>query len=256
MAGWLFARRGNICGTAYRKTLLSTNGRATLLKDVDRNVLHVMCSTDLRTARQFYMSPKFLYGYDSVGPSLGNVSVAKAVQASAAFPGGFPPARVSRKGFAFKDTRTGEPKTVESSEQVLGDGGLYDNMADQWGRGFAERSERWPWLADNYVDPDVLIVVNSSARPKWMPFSGRLPWIGEVQALLHDMNVMYENTTAVRRQDLIGRFDRAAELGEGQRGALMMITQSPPRRRNLLRLEPGGVARPSRTGQGRTRTPR
>jgi len=111
---------------------------------------------------------------------------------------------------------------------VLVDGGVYDNMADQWGQGFAGRKRCWPALATEHHEPDVLIVANASAGLEWTPFKrARIPALGEIAAILKDKDVLYDQTTAVRRQGMVGRFDRAALTGKGLRGALVHIPESP-----------------------------
>ena len=220
-------QRGNVCGRAYRDTLLSRDGRATRLAEVGRAVHHLICATDLRTGRPVYFTPGFIYGYGFGRCPPGAVPLYKAVQASAAFPGGFPPVRIPTRGLGFVETKSGRPKEIPSGRLLLADGGVYDNLAEQWARGFAGRVRRWPELGDDYFEPDTLVVVNSSARVDWMPYGRKPPGWAEVAALMRDMNVLYENTTAVRRQELTARFDRAEKRGSGLRGALVMIRQSP-----------------------------
>jgi len=228
VTAWIAGQRGNVCGAAYRKTLFSPGGRTTLIRDLERRASSVWCATDLRTARQVYFGPRYIYGYTLGCAAPADVALHKAVQASAAFPGGFPPTRISTRSLHFRDPRTEQPR-VNTRPLVLADGGVYDNMADQWARGFADRLERWPGLEQLEQRPDVLIVVNSSSRKDWMPFRARIPLWGEVAALLRDMSVLYENTTAVRRQDLVERFDERERTGSGMRGCLVMIGQSPYR---------------------------
>jgi len=223
---WFAWQRGKVCAAAYRKVLFSPNGKTTKLGDIHRRVSHLLCATDLRTGRQVYLSPKFVYGFSFGWSPPERVRLSEAVLASACFPGGFPPLRLSTRGMTFRDTKSGEQKASPRS-LVLVDGGVYDNMADQWSRGFDDRLKRWPDLAKLEESPDTLIVVNSSARQDWKPFPQQLPIWREISALLRDMDVMYENTTAVRRQDLIDRFDQAQKAGAGLRGSLIMIRQSP-----------------------------
>ncbi len=226
---WLFGQRGNVCGAAYRKTLFSPDGCITRLADLsERSVWHILCATDLRQGRQVYLAPKFVYGYSLGFAAPEDLGVYKAVQASAAFPGGFPPTRISTRGLSFRDTRSGQPRNTQVGELVLADGGVYDNMGDQWARGLIDRLQRWRWLAEQLPDkPDTLIVVNSSAPHDWTPPKVHIPVWGELAALLRDTDVLYQNTTAVRRQDLVERFDEAERQQAGLRGALVMIEQSP-----------------------------
>ena len=102
-------------------------------------------------------------------------------------------------------------------------------MGDQWARGFADRVERWPQLGTGRVAPNQLVVVNASARIPWIPFRRRLiPLLGELAALIRVNNVMYINTTNVRRQVIVDSYNpeepaKASDLP----GGLVQIAQSP-----------------------------
>jgi hypothetical protein len=112
---------------------------------------------------------------------------------------------------------------------VLTDGGVYDNMGDQWARGFADRVKRWTALADGRTPPNRLVVVNASARVPWSPFRRRLiPLIGEVFALLRVMDVMFINTTNVRRQAIVASYNPAdPTTASALPSVLVQIAQSP-----------------------------
>jgi len=106
---------------------------------------------------------------------------------------------------------------------ALVDGGVYDNMADQWGLEITKRKSRWPERAKGLRETDELIIVNASAGLEWQPvWKIRLPLIGEILALLKDKTVLYDNGNAVRRELAVDRF-RAGPL----RGALVHIPRSP-----------------------------
>jgi hypothetical protein len=111
---------------------------------------------------------------------------------------------------------------------VLSDGGVYDNMGDQWAIGLAQRKRRWAEAATDCEDAAELVVVNASAGMGWGSVKRiGVPLLGELFALLRVINVLHDNTTAPRRRMLIDQFDTAAKLGEGLRGALVTIEQSP-----------------------------
>jgi hypothetical protein len=139
-------------------------------------------------------------------------------------PGAFPPKWLSTKRHDF----TGAPEDASVPPNprflVLSDGGVYDNMADQWAVGFRDRKRRSEksddWLKGEA--PDELIVVNSSPRVAWSPFRrGLIPLIGELAALLRTGNILYVNTTSTRRQRLVS--DKRLRTG------LIQIEQSPYR---------------------------
>ena len=229
LGGWIFSFRGDVCAQAFEKTLFSPGGAPTLLSAIKTKVAHVICTTELRTAQRVYFSGEFVYAWWFGHGDPGTTPLARAVQASAAFPGGFPPARLSTESLNFRDGHHGSGPKETPKELVMTDGGVYDNMGDQWATGFRDRAENWEWLERNRPAPDQLVVVNSSARAKWSPFrGGRTPWLGEMRALIRINDVMYVNTTNVRRQNIVDSFNPVAPDESGPvPGALVQIAQSP-----------------------------
>lgn len=229
--GWFFGLRGSICARAFSKTLFSPGGRETTLAQLKKDDLdHVICSTELRSAEQAYFAGDFVYSYALGHGKPADMSLASAVQASAAYPGGFPPATLPAKRHDF----TGAPRipggpSTPPDYMVLTDGGVYDNMGDQWASGFAERVTRWKELGQGRTVPNQLVVVNASARVPWSPFRRRLiPLIGEVIALLRVMDVMFINTTNVRRQVIVASYNPAdPRTASALPSVLVQIAQSP-----------------------------
>jgi predicted acylesterase/phospholipase RssA len=230
--GWIFGARGLVCARAFGTTLFSPNGRGTTLAQLKKEDLdHVICATEFRSAEQVYFAGDFVYSYALGYGGPGKLSVARAVQASAAFPGGFPPSTLPTKEHKFTGApppSAGGPPTPPA-EMVLTDGGVYDNMGEQWARGYAERIERCPNLKAGRTPPNQLVVVNASARIPWIPFRRRLmPLLGELLALVRVMNVMYINTTNVRRQVIVDSFNPAdPTAASALPSVLVQITQSP-----------------------------
>ena len=229
--GWLLGQRGNICALAFRKTLFSPGGRASLLTVAARSLTHVFCATELRTAASVYFAGDFVYAF-AFGPGRpGKLPLYRAVQASAAFPGGFPPSRLlfAEHEFAGPPGSPEVPRAV--SQLILTDGGVYDNMGEEWARGFAARAKRWAWLAEHKPAPDQVVVVNASARRPWTPFRwGRIPLVGEIAAFLRVNDMMYVNTTTTRRQRLVDSWDPVEHtVGDGVPTALVQIAQTPYR---------------------------
>ena len=229
--GWLLGRRGSVCARAFQKTLFSPGGHATLLNQLSKDGLdHVICATELRSAEQVYFSGDFVCSYWLGYGGPGNLALARAVQASASFPGGFPAARIPTEPHSFTsapDSPDGPPQPP--TQMVLSDGGVYDNMGDQWARGFLGRVRRWPDLRKKRPAPNQLVVVNASARVPWVPFRlGRIPLISEIALLLRVNSVMYINTTNVRRQEIVSSYnpDRPADAA-GLASVLVQIAQSP-----------------------------
>lgn len=232
--GWIFGARGRVCARAFNNTLFSPAGRTTKLADINKNDLdHVICSTELRSAEQVYFAGDFVYSYALGYGVPGDLALARAVQASAAFPGGFPPSILSTKHHHFvgaPSPNAGGPPGPPT-QMVLTDGGVYDNMGEQWARGYEDRIGRCANLGEGRIAPNQLIVVNASARIPWTPFRRRLiPLLGEVAALLRVNDVLYINTTNVRRQNIVDSFNPAdPTAAAGLPSVLVQIAQSPYR---------------------------
>ncbi|MEM9656138.1 MAG: patatin-like phospholipase family protein, partial [Actinomycetota bacterium] len=217
---WL---RGPLCRHALRQTLFSPEGSVTKLTDLHPGVDHVLCATDLQSGDHVYFARDLAYGFQFGLGTPGPTDLATAAGASAALPGAFTPVSIRTRNLGFVGGRQGR----NARFLRLVDGGVYDNMADQWGTGYAGRVHRLPPAYADKV-PDELITVNSSSGATWTATSLLgVPIIGEVRALLRDKDILYDNTTSHRRYALIERFDAARAAGTGTTGAYIGINQSP-----------------------------
>ena len=230
---WLFLARGLVCARAFNTTLFSPSGRETKLADIKKeNLDHVICSTEFRSAEQVYFAGDFVYSFALGFGVPGDLALARAVQSSADFPGGFPPVALPTKRHNFQDApppRGGGPPKPPT-KMVLTDGGVYDNMGEQWARGYIDRVGRCNDLAKGRIAPNQLVVVNASARVPWSPFNSRLvPLLGEITSLLRVNNILYINTTNVRRQNIVDSFNPAdpTKASSGLPSVLVQIAQSP-----------------------------
>ena len=227
LAGWSFllvSRRGDVCGRALRTELYSDDRKPTLLSEIQKsNVQHVMCATDLHAGEHVYFSGGFVCSYRLGWGRPADLPLYVAIQASAAYPGGFPPRWLRTARHEFEHGAEKLPRYM-----VLSDGGIYDNMGDQWPVGIGSRKRRWPEHSHELHQPKELVVVNGSGPMGWTPVRTlRLPVIGELFALLRVIRVLFDKTTTTRRVALVSRFDRAAKKETGLKGALVMINQSP-----------------------------
>jgi hypothetical protein len=219
--GWLLQQRGVVAGRAFGKYLFPPRGRPTKLRDIEHEIDHVICATHLNAGEHFYFSGRFVYSYRFGWGKPGSLPVHAAVQASAAFPGGFPPTwmRTRRFGFGGTPESTGKlPWFV-----TLTDGGVYDNMADEWPAGVARRAAS-PHAPSDLKIPSQLVVVNASAGLGWSNVrSLRIPFFGEFLALTRDISVLFDNSASLRMRGLVGWFGSR----RGIQGALVNIEQSP-----------------------------
>jgi hypothetical protein len=245
IALWVYivaGQRGRVCASAFRETLFSPRGRTTLLNQIHaragdvNGIDHVFCATDAQPGEHVYLGKDFIYSYRLGKGHPNTMPLHEAVQASANLPFAFPLKRVDISSLGFKyinptkcPSPSDRPDPYPPKHMVLTDGGVYDNMADQWAQGFARRSERcWPMIREEHNEPTELIVVNASASLGWERLRRlSIPLVGELLGIMKIVDVLYDQTTAHRRSALIDRFDQAFIKDKGMRGALVHIGSSP-----------------------------
>lgn len=220
LVAWvLFRRRSEHTEAAIDKELLG-NRKATFAEVGERSVHHVICTTELQSGESFYWSTRMAYGYRFGHGDPGNTPVSLAVQASACVPGAFNP-RVVDLGPLHMSKDSG------ALHVVLNDGGTYDNMADQWEYGFANRVGRWPELVDLQSRVSRLLVVNASKGwEKIDPVKSGGVSV-EKAGLMRSQGVQYDVSTAHRRQAIYREFVEAERSGKGITGAFAQIGRSP-----------------------------
>lgn len=214
--------RGLVVGRAIGRALFSPEATPTALADLAGDVDHVICATHLHAGEHVYFSGGFVYAYRFGWGEPADLPLHAAVQASAAFPGAFPPRWMRTRRFGFRGGR-GRPAPLPRL-MALADGGVYDNMADQWPTGVRRRAD--DPNAPALRVPDELVVVNASAGLGWKRMARlHTPLVGEVAALKRDIDILYDNSATLRRRMLVDRFRSSEALD----GALVHIEQSPYR---------------------------
>jgi hypothetical protein len=218
----LIEARSVVADRIFRRLLFTTpDGKSIRLEDMRSAVTHVLCATEVQSKVHAYFSRAFAYSYEyGVSTSAGELQLSTAVQASACFPGGFPARSLSAKKLGFT--------AVDRKTLWLVDGGVYDNMGEQWAQRFASRVAGDAELrAVAGPPPDNLLVVNASAREGWStgPFLMRVPLLGELLTMLREKSILYQVGTTNRRAGLVRQFDTvrlAQALPTGpQRDALL-----------------------------------
>jgi hypothetical protein len=140
-------------------------------------------------------------------------------------PGAFPPSVITTGRFT-RNPAVAHPKTPPE-RVVVADGGVYDNMADQWESGFASRLTVCPDLGEIQEPADVLVVANASEGWGWRPFTAKSRIGRELLGLVRDHGVQYDVSTSRRRNQLYDRFQVSRAAGEGLVGAIVMIDRLP-----------------------------
>lgn len=181
------------------------------------SVHHVLCTTELQTGTSVYFSNRLVYGYGFSGTtSPVDLPLATAIQASACVPGAFAPRVIPLKSLGLSG----------DGRLVLVDGGVYDNMADEWEYGFISRARSWPAVRDAQARATALLLV-ANASGGWNDLkpiaNGRMRV--ELAGVLRSKDVQYDVSTAHRRRALAAMFrdddDKTPD------GAFAQITASP-----------------------------
>jgi hypothetical protein len=228
---WWFGRRSAVVDDALDQDLY---GEA-LLCDVDHpengdsghGVHHIFCATNLASGTQAYLSPRLVSGFGlGTGRPARTLRLSTAVQASAAFPGGFSARRLELAQLFDHPGTIAEPGSMDAD---LVDGGVYDNMGDQWELGWRDRRDRVRAAAPpldietlGTKQCDALLVVNAGGHYSVGVLEGR-GIRREIGALMKDKSVMYDQTTAIKRRYLRDSFVQ----GRPVRGAIIQIAQTP-----------------------------
>jgi hypothetical protein len=199
LVGWLAQKRGWIAERAFERSLYHGARLDAIRSDVD----HVICSADLQTAEAVFFSGRFIHSYRLGWGRPGDVRLARAVQSSAALPGAFHPRRLRTSKLGFE-----HPDAVP--RMLLTDGGVYDNMATEWPVRRAVRvREGAPPSPPPHVCDELIVVNSSAAQGVRSRGSVDIPLLGELTELLAVKDVLYDQTTAVRRRWLNLRFQVA-----------------------------------------------
>ncbi len=224
----LFGRRSQVVDRALGATLLRGEAGPTALADVDRPVHHVFCTTELQSGDPVYLSPRLVYGYRIGRGGPGDLPLSTAVQCSACLPGAFVAREIDTRSFGLQRPWpvTDDEPAAPPSLVVVNDGGVYDNMADQWEQGYHRRRRRIPDLDQVQPRADVLVVVNASKALGWNPLRRARGVAAELRGLTRTVDILYDVSTSHRRQGLVTRFSSSSG-GEELGGCLVHIAQSP-----------------------------
>ncbi len=224
VVGWLARKRSWIAARAFDRALFD----GAELSRLNPNTDHVILACDLQTAEDVYFSGRFVYSYRLGWGVPGGLALSRAVQASACLPGAFAPVvlPIERHHFSLAGA------TDTPTRMLLTDGGVYDNMATEWPLNLRARARSGAAPEPPPHEVDEVVVVNGSAGAGVNPRkSVTVPVLGELTSLLAVKDVLYDQTTAVRRRLLDVRF-RATRAGVGDSnvrldGGLVQIDRSP-----------------------------
>ena len=162
------------------------------------DVMHVLVATDLLSGEPMYFSNKFIYCRPYGWSTPKNIGTAEALYSSAAFPGVFPPKTLRTKKLRFQN---GDMPGPLPPVLQLADGGVYNNLGNDWFEILKRQSGTSPpllWrfgeldVEPSVIEPKNVIIVNAGAP------SRRVRWLFPFTTLARTMSVLYDNTVQPR----------------------------------------------------------
>jgi predicted acylesterase/phospholipase RssA len=179
------------------------------LKTVD----HVFCATDLNNSLPIFFSTRGggrvltrAYGM----AELPNLSVARAVRASAAFPPAFPPVHLPLPRKWDLPPLSRYPSITRPRSVWLTDGGPYNNLGTDWSGLRHHIYDLTDWGGDEVRYPrrsrfgDIQLVIDASQpAPPARLWRLHLPGFAIFAYLVRVMNVMYGSTVSARTEDAV-----------------------------------------------------
>jgi predicted acylesterase/phospholipase RssA len=199
------------------------------LGDLKHRTLHVFCATDLPEGEPVFFLAWSGGGY-LASRGLGaaradDLPLQTVVRASAAFPGAFPPRRLSVRKFEFERWYRARPVLY------LADGGVWNNLGTQWFTEMGSLSEifspagQWLRLPESVLRetdgrwhlpgvgaPHELIIDASAPLKPTRASTFGLPVIGEIASLSRSVAVLYQNTVSPIAAQLSGWLVRSSPI--------------------------------------------
>jgi Patatin-like phospholipase len=231
-----FGARSQKLEDALATTLLHGDQQQHASIPFESTVHHVWCTTDLQTGNHFYFTNRMLWAFRSKTEKIAavpaNISLARVAQTSACLPGAF----LARTFCADDLPSIALDGSSLLTTVVLSDGGVYDNMADQWEIGLRNRLRQAPNAAKPLLGLPATHLVVANASQSWNEVRTtvtRPGFRGELHNLLLAKDVQYESTTAPRRRELVSTFIRAQNAAfhgrqsNDMNGMLVHIGSSP-----------------------------
>jgi predicted acylesterase/phospholipase RssA len=240
-AGYLFVVLLSRRGSELERTLDRVHFDGQRLVDLrDASTLHVFCATELQSGHQAFFTRDLVFEHDAGEGDPGDLRLATVVRASASLPIAFPPVEIeladAKVTLARSWPAAGAPDTAVD-RLVLADGGVYDNMADEWEYGYLDRilesdrlpdtGRRDPRLA-NDGKVNFLVMANAGKNMSWrgLPHT-RSRVRREMRGLARDQHIEYDETTTQRRRAILRLFGQAEQTGTGLVGIIASPVTSP-----------------------------
>ena len=228
--------RGHALRWSLSRTIAPLGSRRTnraRLEDMNPQIEHVICATELHAGTHAYFGRDFIYAREFGFGEPAGLPISTALHASASFPLVFPVCllRAIPHGFRFPDVERKRRKVM-----VLSDGGIFDNMADAWQLESPDRVRRLAHRnrvqrdsnVNAFIDrlkagPTTLIVVDAGPPPGSKSIAAALiPGITELFGVARAAAVSHSSALLTRSRDLYARFE-----AQNPQGAVIASAMSP-----------------------------
>ena len=198
--------------------LLHGNAAESALSAASSAVHHVFCASEVQFSETAYLAPDAIR-VPSLGDfAPGDLTLTRAVRASAAFPGAFPPVFVPGVPWTRMVPRDARDQRATGSlykRLILVDGGVRENLGISW---FSEYAPQ----------VDELVVISGAPNRPARHAVDTIPGLRELAALLRGALMPYEGRERLRRRVLAADLaTRPGVAGASRGGAVVHIEDSP-----------------------------
>jgi len=197
-----------------------TTGKAVYLGENPRTVEHIFSTVDIRAALPVFLSDSYMADGRDIF-FMKRLSMARAVRASAAFPGILPPVRMRLDRLAGRkdDSWSLGSRSPRGRTAYLVDGGVYNNLGTEWpirAGSYSHNTDHLLMKEKHHKPVSVHLVVDCSARDKIsLRILHEIPVIGSLYSIARTYKATYESTLeSARRYSPPGADIRLVEITE------------------------------------------
>lgn len=226
--------RGYIVELGFRDAWCkSPNTGAVLhLGSTPRRVEHIFSAVDIRNSAPVFFSDSYVAGGGQIF-RMKKLPIARAVRASAAFPGLLPPVRMRLDKLVDHGKADDElaGRRARSKRAYLVDGGVYNNLGTEWpirARSYSHDTDHLLMKNEHHKPVAIHLAIDSSAPAKAsIGIFHEIPIVGSLYTMSRTYKTTYQSTLdSARRQISPDRGIRLIEPTEAS-GRLIELTERP-----------------------------
>ena len=194
--------RGYVVELGFRDAWCKSRatGSPVYLGSNPRIVEHIFSTVDIRYAQPIFFSESYITDGSGIF-RMRSLPIARAIRASAAFPGLLPPVRMRLDKLVDPSKVSAELAgytTQRSKRAYLVDGGVYNNLGTEWSArsfGYSHNTDHLIMKEKHHQPVAVHLVIDSSASPRAsLGILHELPILGSLYAISRTYKSTYEST--------------------------------------------------------------